>query len=64
MLGYLPQAIQYLYTLYQEKQGEADPKKMELKGLPLDEAEKIFSRAAYGQEVVLDEKKIKGVHAQ
>jgi len=64
LLGYLPQAIQYLYTLYQSKIGEADPKKMELKGLPLAEAEKIFSRAAYGQEIVLDDKKIKGIHAQ
>jgi hypothetical protein len=25
-----------------------------LKGLPLDEAEKIFSMAAYGKEIVID----------
>ena len=65
LLGFLPQAVQYIYTLYLNKLGEADPKKMELKGLPLEEAEKIFSMAAYGQEIVLDKNnEIKGIHAQ
>ena len=65
LLGFLPQAVQYIYTLYLSKLGEADPKKMELKGLPLEEAEKIFSMAAYGQEITLDKNnEIKGIHAQ
>jgi uncharacterized protein (DUF362 family) len=64
LLGYLPQAIGYLYTLYRDKVGEADPLSMELRGIALNEAEKIFSIAAYGQEVVLDKDKMKGIHAQ
>jgi uncharacterized protein (DUF362 family) len=64
LLGYLPQAIGYLYTLYRDKVGEADPINMELRGIPLSEAERIFSVAAYGQEIVLDKDKVIGIHAQ
>jgi len=64
LLGYLPQAIGYLYTLYHEKMGEADPNNMELRGIALSEAERIFSVAAYGQEIVLDKDKVIGIHAQ
>ena len=42
LLGFLPQAVAYIYGLYQDKLGEADPKKMTIKGLDLIEAEKIF----------------------
>jgi uncharacterized protein (DUF362 family) len=56
-LGYLPQAIHYLYSLYKDNKGEADPKKMDVRGLSLDEAERIFSMAAYGQEIILDKEK-------
>ncbi|HWT74073.1 MAG TPA: DUF362 domain-containing protein [Mobilitalea sp.] len=56
LLGFLPQAIQYLYTLYQDGIGEAEVKKMTFKGLPLAEAERIFSMAAYGREIILDKK--------
>lgn len=56
LLGFRPQAIHYLYKLYNNHIGEADIDKMTLKGLPLDEAEKIFSMAAYGKEIVLDKK--------
>jgi uncharacterized protein (DUF362 family) len=63
LLGFLPQAVQYLYALYKEKIGEADPKNMTLKGITLEEAEKLFSIAAYGQEIVLDYKNvIKNIH--
>ncbi|HWT27767.1 MAG TPA: DUF362 domain-containing protein [Mobilitalea sp.] len=54
LMGYLPQGVHYLYTLYKEKVGEADPNHMQMKGLPLMEAERIFSMAAYGQEIILD----------
>jgi uncharacterized protein (DUF362 family) len=57
LLGYKPQGIQYLYTLYKAKLGEADPQNMDIKGIALSEAEKIFSMAAYGQEIVLDKMK-------
>jgi uncharacterized protein (DUF362 family) len=54
LLGFKPQAIHYLYTLSRDKFGETDPQKMVMKGLSLEEAEKSFSMAAYGQEIVLD----------
>lgn len=63
LLGFLPQAIQYLYRLYLDRVGEADPQNMDIRGLTLEEAESIFSMAAYGQEVVLDkENKYKNIH--
>jgi len=63
LLGFLPQAIQYLYRLYLDKVGEADPKNMTIKGLTLEEAESIFSMAAYGQEVVMDkDNQLKHIH--
>ncbi|MBM7614404.1 DUF362 domain-containing protein [Alkaliphilus hydrothermalis] len=63
LLGFLPQAVQYLYTLYRDGVGEADPRNMTMKGVTLEDAEKIFSVAAYGQEVVLDKNnQIKDLH--
>jgi uncharacterized protein (DUF362 family) len=62
LLGFLPQAVQYIYALYKEGFGEADPKNMNLKGITLEEAERLFSTAAYGQEVVMDKNKIKDIH--
>ncbi|KAB3529158.1 DUF362 domain-containing protein [Alkaliphilus serpentinus] len=63
LLGFLPQAISYLYALYREGIGEADPRKMKMTGLTLEEAERIFSMAAYGQEVLLDKNNnIKDLH--
>lgn len=57
LLGYLPQAVHYLYTLYKSGIGEADIQKMILKGISLEEAEKSFSLAAYGQEIAIDKGK-------
>lgn len=63
LLGFLPQAISYLYSLYKAGIGEADPRKMKMTGLSLEEAERIFSMAAYGQEVILDKNNsIKDLH--
>lgn len=63
LLGFLPQAIQYIYALYNAKVGEADPNNMIIKGMTLEQAEKMFSKAAYGQEIVLDkDNKTKGMH--
>ncbi|MCT4507511.1 MAG: DUF362 domain-containing protein [Tepidibacter sp.] len=62
MLGFLPQAINYLYKLYIDKVGEAKPENMILKGIPIAQAEKIFSKAAYNQEIVIDKNGIKNIH--
>ena len=62
LLGFLPQAVHYLYHLYQEGFGVAEPEKMDLRGISLQEAEKIFSQAAYQQEIVLDKDGIKNIH--
>ena len=63
LLGFLPQGVQYIYALHRAKVGEADPNNMTLRGIALEEAEKIFSVAAYGQEIMLDKNnEIKGIH--
>ena len=62
MLGFLPQGIHYLYQLYNENIGVAEPEKMILKGIPLEEAEMIFSKAVYNYEIVVDKNKIKKLH--
>lgn len=54
LLGFMPQAVAYLYQAVSQEIGEGDLKKVNLCGLPLDTAEKIFSRAAYGFEIALD----------
>ena len=63
ILGFLPQAVNYLYELYKDGVGEADPIKMTIKGLDLIEAEKIFSTAAYGnKESIVERDKLKDIH--
>lgn len=61
-LGFLPQAIHYLYELYKRGLGEGKLEKVDIRGLPLKEAEKIFSISAYNKKVVLDENGIKDIH--
>ena len=63
LLGFLPQAVCYLYGLYKDGLGEAKPENMTILGLDLIEAEKIFSKAAYGKkDVMLDKDKLKDIH--
>ena len=63
LLGFLPQAVCYLYGLYKDGLGEARPENMTILGLDLREAEKIFSKAAYGKkDVMLDKDKLKDIH--
>ena len=63
LLGFLPQGVAYLYGLYKDGLGEANPKNMTIKGLDLVEAEKIFSKAAYGcKESIVDREKLKDIH--
>ncbi len=62
LLGFLPQAVHYIYEIYRRKLGEAKLENVKIKGLKLSEAEKIFSMNAYNQKVSLDEKGIKKIH--
>ena len=63
LLGFLPQGVAYLYGLYKDGLGEANPMNMTIKGLDLIEAEKIFSKAAYGnKESIVDREKLKDIH--
>ena len=54
LLGFKPQAVHYLYSLANSKLGESQIEKIKFVGLPLEEAEQIFSLAAYGKEIALD----------
>jgi uncharacterized protein (DUF362 family) len=54
LLGFLPQAVHYLFRLAIDGVGQGDLTKVRLLGVPLPEAEAEFSRAAYGKEFTLD----------
>lgn len=62
IMGFLPQAVHYLFTLYRRGIGEADVKKMELRGVPLVQAEESYSMAALGQKISIDRNKILSMH--
>jgi uncharacterized protein (DUF362 family) len=62
LLGFLPQAIYYLYQIYKSGIGEAKPENMELEGVLLEEAERFFSLSAYNTEIILDKGSIKNIH--
>lgn len=62
MLGLLPQAVHYLFELHRRGVGEADVKKMNIKGIPLTKAEEMFSMAALGQSVAIDRPNILTFH--
>lgn len=65
LLGFLPQGVAYLYGLYKDGLGEANPINMTIKGLDLIEAEKVFSKAAYGnKESIVDREKLKDIHGE
>lgn len=61
-LGFLPQGVHYLYELYNRGIGEVKLEKVDIRGISLKEAEKIFSLSAYNKKVVLDENGIKDIH--
>jgi hypothetical protein len=50
LLGYKPQAINYLYKLSNLGIKEADINKINLFGLSINEAESLFSKSIYKQE--------------
>ncbi|MBM7555555.1 DUF362 domain-containing protein [Halanaerobacter jeridensis] len=62
LLGFRQQAIQYLHNLIRAEIGEGDLQKVNLLGLPLDQAEKKFSQIAYNHEIILDKEGILPLH--
>lgn len=54
LMGYKPQAIRYLYLLEQKGIGQTDLKKVNLKGLSIQQAEIIFSEKVYGEAMAID----------
>ncbi|MTI69570.1 MAG: DUF362 domain-containing protein [Firmicutes bacterium] len=62
LLGFLPQAVNYLYSLHRKRIGEASLENVDIRGLELEVCEKMFSTSAYNTEVVLDKGKLKPFH--
>lgn len=54
LLGFKPQAVNYLFECIKKGIGEGDIKKINIRGITLQDAEKYFSEAAYGSAVVVD----------
>ncbi len=54
LLGFKPQAIRYLFECSNKKVGESDIEKITIEGIPLVEAENIFSQVAYGDGLSVD----------
>lgn len=54
VLGFLPQAVHYLFELQRRGVGEADVKKINIRGMQLVKAEEMFSMAALGQSIAID----------
>jgi uncharacterized protein (DUF362 family) len=55
LLGFKPQAIRYLYECTNKKVGESDIEKISIEGIPLVQAENIFTKAAYGESIAVDQ---------
>ena len=62
MMGLLPQAVHYLFELHRRGLGQADIKKINMKGVPLVQAEEMFSMAALGESIAIDRLKILTFH--
>jgi len=62
MMGLLPQAVHYLFELHRRGLGQADIKKINMKGVPIVKAEEMFSMAALGESIAIDKPKILNVH--
>lgn len=54
LMGFKPQAIRYLFECSNKKIGESDIANITIEGIPLVEAENIFSQAAYGDGLSVD----------
>lgn len=56
LLGYKPQGIHYLFECGNKNLGISNMDNISIKGIPLQEAETIFSTVAYGSKIAIDEK--------
>jgi len=54
MMGLLPQAVHYLFELHRRGLGQADINKIRMEGIPLVQAEEMFSIAALGESIAID----------
>ncbi len=54
LLGFKPQGVRYLFECSNKKIGESDIEKIRIEGIPLVEAENIFSQRAYGDGLAVD----------
>lgn len=54
LIGFLPQAVRYLFDASMKEIGTSEIDCMYIKGMGLIEAEKAFSMAAYGEAVMVD----------
>ncbi len=64
LMGFLPQAVQYLFQLFRNGVGEADVKKLDLRGVPLVQAEELYSMAAIGERIAIDRDHILSMHGE
>ena len=55
LLGFRPQGVRYLFECSNKKIGESDIEKISIEGIPLLQAENIFSKAAYGDGLAIDQ---------
>jgi len=55
LLGFKPQGVRYLFECSNKKIGESDIEKISIQGIPLIKAENIFSKAAYGDGMAVDQ---------
>ncbi|MCY6485923.1 DUF362 domain-containing protein [Clostridium aestuarii] len=55
LLGFRPQAVNYLFRCIKEGVGQGNIEDIDLKGTKLIEIEKKFSKIAYGNEFAIDE---------
>lgn len=55
ILGFRPQAVNYLFRLIKSGVGQGNMDNIDIKGIKLIEAEKLFSELAYGKGFALDE---------
>ncbi|EYE89193.1 (Fe-S)-binding protein [Fervidicella metallireducens AeB] len=55
LLGFRPQAINYLFRLIKDGVGQGNMDNIDIKGMTLIEMEKYFSNLAFGKEFAIDE---------
>lgn len=55
LVGFRPQAVQYLFECGNRGIGVSSVDSINMKGLSLQDAERIFSTAAYGNSIVIDQ---------